>query len=178
MKTKQEYRQEYRAIRRLGIDEALRQSTSARIIEQLRERIRPQGLNIGCYMAMADEPDILPLVLQWQSEANVYLPRVEGEEEMNFYRFTSLDSLTQEGRYQIFEPRGEDEPIEPSLLDIIIVPAVAFDSAGYRLGRGKGYYDRYLAKTQARRIGTTLSLMTIDTLPHDPWDLPMDEVLR
>lgn len=177
MKTKWDYRREYKAIRSQGIDEHLRLYTSARIIECLSQGVNPQGLNIGGYMALTDEPDLLPLFQHWQSIANVYLPRVEGDEEMNFYPFMGIDSLTQAGKYQIFEPNGKDDPIDPSMLDVIIIPAIAFDRQLYRLGRGKGYYDRYLAKTQARRIGVTLSLMRVDSLPRDQWDIPMHEVV-
>ena len=56
--------------------------------------------------------------------------------------------------------------------------SLAFDREGYRLGRGKGYYDRYLSRCpHASRIGVTFALRPIACLPHDPWDLPVEAVL-
>ena len=59
-----------------------------------------------------------------------------------------------------------------------MVPALCFDKKGYRLGRGKGYYDRFLALCpQAYKIGVTIGMMSVEELPGDPWDLPMHEVI-
>lgn len=176
--TKQDYRRIYKSLVRSELSAQHRSRVSLLVAEAVQALIRLEHRHIGLYMAMHDEPDLEPLLLDLATKHRVYLPRVEGERDMNFYAFEQLDTLERAGKYQILEPTTLDAPIEPSLLDLIIVPAMAFDSLGFRLGRGKGYYDRYLAQTQAKTIGVSLGLMHIDQLPRDPWDLPMDEVVR
>ena len=107
---------------------------------------------------------------------SVYLPRVLGEEEMAFYPFVSWDSLERSRSFGLYEPTLDHKAVAPEQLDLLIIPALAFDSEGYRLGRGKGYYDRYLAQTKARRIGVSFGLLRPRHLPTEPWDLPMDRV--
>lgn len=83
------------------------------------------------------------------------------------------------GHYGILEP----DPALPQLLaeniDLLLVPAVAIDRGGYRLGYGGGYYDRLRADPcwrQIPTIGIVFDFAYVDSLPIDPWDLPLDAV--
>jgi 5-formyltetrahydrofolate cyclo-ligase len=83
------------------------------------------------------------------------------------------------GSYDILEPRPELPPLLPGNIDLILVPAVAIDRDGYRLGYGGGYYDRLRANPLWRKIptiGIVFDFAYVDTLPIDPWDLPVDAV--
>jgi len=79
------------------------------------------------------------------------------------------------GPFGILQPRPTAPPVEP---DVILVPLIAVDGRGTRLGRGKGHYDRVLAPLRrkgARLIGVGWALQRIgDEIPRDPWDVPMD----
>jgi 5-formyltetrahydrofolate cyclo-ligase len=80
------------------------------------------------------------------------------------------DNATRHGAYQINEPIGT----ELCIPDIIITPLLAVDRQGYRLGYGKGYYDRYFAAhPHAMRIGLGFELQYCDTLPHERHDIPL-----
>ena len=69
--------------------------------------------------------------------------------------------------------------IDPCLIDVIVVPAVAYDRAGNRLGMGAGYYDRFIPQAlQAVRIGAIWSTQMIDQVPCDPYDKPVHYLLR
>jgi 5-formyltetrahydrofolate cyclo-ligase len=59
----------------------------------------------------------------------------------------------------------------------VIVPGLAFDREGYRLGRGGGYYDRYLIGKTCRKIGLCRPELLVDRLPRDEWDIPVDLVM-
>ena len=98
---------------------------------------------------------------------------------MDFFAFAGWQELEQSGSFGIYEPRHKaDGAVDPATLDLLVIPALAYDQAGYRLGRGKGYYDRYLSRCpHASRIGVTFALRPIACLPHDPWDLPVEAVL-
>jgi 5-formyltetrahydrofolate cyclo-ligase len=64
------------------------------------------------------------------------------------------------------------------LPSVILVPGVAFDRSGGRLGRGAGYYDRVLAQLAgAVRVGIAADLQVLDRVPRDPWDIPMDYIV-
>jgi 5-formyltetrahydrofolate cyclo-ligase len=83
------------------------------------------------------------------------------------------------GSYGILEPPPELPLLSPSDIDLILVPAVAIDRDGYRLGYGGGYYDRLRADPLWRKIptiGIIFDFAYIERLPIDPWDLPVDKV--
>ena len=80
------------------------------------------------------------------------------------------------GAYRILEP-VEVKEIEPRKIDIILVPGIAFDKRGYRIGYGKGYYDRFLKRSKALRIGLCMDFQIVDNIPHKEWDIPMGIVI-
>ena len=104
-----------------------------------------------------------------ESGKEVYFPRVNGE-SLSFHRVDRLDQL-QPGRFGIPEPRSDSFSVEPEKLDLVIVPGVAFDSGGRRLGYGKGYYDRYLPKVPSRkRIALAFGIQIVEFTPAGEGD--------
>ncbi|HVL79221.1 MAG TPA: 5-formyltetrahydrofolate cyclo-ligase [Sphingomicrobium sp.] len=90
------------------------------------------------------------------------------------FRFRAGDPL-EPGPFGIMQPARRHPPVEP---DLVLVPLIAVDREGTRLGRGKGHYDRALArlrKSGARLIGVGWVLQLLDQpIPTDPWDIPLD----
>jgi 5-formyltetrahydrofolate cyclo-ligase len=83
------------------------------------------------------------------------------------------------GSYGILEPYPDTPLLDPEQIDLILVPAVAIDRYGYRLGYGGGYYDRLRADPRWRKIptiGIVFDFAYVDRLPIEPWDLPLDAV--
>ena len=83
------------------------------------------------------------------------------------------------GKYNILEPAPESPRLTPDLVDLILVPAVAIDARGYRLGYGGGYYDRLRSDPVWRRIptiGIVFDFSYVEMLPTEAWDLPLDRV--
>ncbi|MFI3296526.1 MAG: 5-formyltetrahydrofolate cyclo-ligase [bacterium] len=79
------------------------------------------------------------------------------------------------GKYNIDEPMAEPYDGE---IDLVIVPGVAFDADGNRLGRGKGFYDRFLINyPNAYKIGVGFEFQLVDEIPTEPFDIKMDEVI-
>ena len=79
--------------------------------------------------------------------------------------------------YHIQEPIGKIFE-DYSTIDVIIVPGVAFDNQGNRLGRGKGYYDRFLKKIPAtKKIGICFDFQMIEQIPTEKNDIPMDDII-
>lgn len=88
--------------------------------------------------------------------------------------------LSRRGRFGVPEPEDRTaRPVDPGALDLVVVPGLAFDRAGRRLGRGKGYFDRFLARVPARvpRVGLAFSFQILDGLPSEPHDQPVGAVV-
>ena len=75
----------------------------------------------------------------------------------------------------ISEPRG-GEILPADGIDLLLVPALAFDRAGFRLGRGGGYYDRFLAASRGVKLGLAYTPFVFDALPRQAHDLPVDAI--
>lgn len=101
-------------------------------------------------------------------------PRVEGVGVMRFL-YPQAHADWEEGPYGIVQPRSHCPALSP---DVVIVPLVAFDRMGHRLGQGGGYYDRALAAVpKAFRLGIGWSVQEVDAVPIDPWDVPLHAII-
>ena len=82
------------------------------------------------------------------------------------------------GHWGILEPPRAGEAISPDTLDVVVVPGIAFDGAGQRVGYGGGYYDRFLPRAdRAWKIGVCYDLQLVDSLPYAPHDVPVDVIV-
>lgn len=77
------------------------------------------------------------------------------------------------------EPAGDARAVMPFEIDAVVVPGVAFTKDGARMGRGKGFYDKYLSKNEFRalKIGVCFKEQVLDGLPVEPHDVKMDVVI-
>lgn len=128
--------------------------------------------SVLCYWPLADEVQIEPLIDKYWQTKQFYLPVVHGD-VMEIRLFQGRDHM-RTGAFGILEPVGEACEGD---VDLVLVPGVAFDLQGHRLGRGRGYYDRFLPSTQARKIGVAFRLQIVDAVPYDEWDVVMDEII-
>jgi len=116
----------------------------------------------------------------WDTSKRVAVPLCERQSHnMIASEITSFDDLC-EGSYSIGEPKKECvRYVDARLLDIIIVPAIAYDKRGYRIGYGGGYYDRFLSslKDHAITIGIAFDMQIVDEIPVEPFDVPVDMVI-
>lgn len=80
------------------------------------------------------------------------------------------------GSFQIEEPTGNDLT-DVDDIELMVIPAVAFDRKGNRLGRGKGFYDRLLKTSRATKIGVGYEFQLLDSIPCEPHDVAMDMVI-
>ncbi len=129
------------------------------------------------FYGVGDEPDTAPLLDELVGRGKrVCLPRCLPRREMEARAVTGRADLTGR-RYGIPEP-GEHCPlVDREALDVILVPHLCCDRAGYRLGHGGGYYDRYLAGFQGFTAALCPADRLVDVLPRDEYDLPVDLVL-
>ena len=108
----------------------------------------------------------------------IYVPRCDTKQRVLRPCLLTEGSVLKEGPYHTLEPQTKaDLPLEE--LDLTIVPALAFDKSRNRLGRGKGYYDRFLkmVSTHTRSIGLAFDFQILPTLPVEQNDVPVNKVL-
>ncbi|MDF0551544.1 5-formyltetrahydrofolate cyclo-ligase [Kamptonema sp. UHCC 0994] len=130
-----------------------------------------QAQTILAYFTYRQEPDLTPLFTipkKWG------FPRCSGN-QLSWHNWTPGDNL-QTGKFGILEPYPDSPILEPSAVDLILVPAVACDTQGYRLGYGGGYYDRMLSLPEwasKPAIGIIFEFACLAELPIDSWDRPL-----
>ena len=136
-----------------------------------------QAYTILLYSALPDEVQTQSLLDELtEAGKTVLLPKVVSSEDMELRRYTGVSSL-QPGAYGIMEPVGA-RFTDYAAIDVAVVPGMAFDTQGHRLGRGKGYYDRFLAKLPGvYKIGLCFSWQLVDEVPSEANDITMDEVI-
>ena len=143
-----------------------------------------QARSVGLYVAVRRETDASLLADEaWRTGKDVYLPYTVPAATgiMHLLPCLSGQALVK-NHYGIPEPTPETCPPSPEngwVPEVIIVPGVAFDREGHRLGSGGGYYDRLFAKKSMQdviRIGLAYAFQVVDTLPADVWDAPMHAI--
>lgn len=129
------------------------------------------------YYSLPDEVDTHEAVtLLAQQGKTILLPVVTGDSTMILRRYSGPDDLRQ-GAFGIMEPAG-DIFSDYKAIDLAIVPGMAFDAQGHRLGRGRGYYDRFLPLLpHAYKLGLCFDFQKVEHVPNDANDIRMDEVL-
>jgi 5-formyltetrahydrofolate cyclo-ligase len=133
-----------------------------------------QAKDIYCYKNFNQEVDTsLILNRACLEKKNVYLPRVEGR-DMNFYKILSEKEL-KKGYFGILEPVGGI--LNTSYTGLMILPGLAFDFNGNRLGYGKGFYDRYLKKGNFIKVGLAYDFQVVDELEVKEHDQKMDVIV-
>lgn len=125
------------------------------------------------YHSLPDELFTHDFLRKWGARKHFYLPRVNG---VNLEILPYEESRLELGSFHIEEPTGNDT-VDPSEIELVVVPAVAYDRRGNRLGRGKGFYDRLLRNTRATKIGVGYDLQLVDEIPVEPHDVGVDIII-
>ena len=129
--------------------------------------------NILMYHSLPDELSTIKFLKKWHDRKRFFLPRVNG---VNLDILPYEETRLELGSFHIEEPTGEDV-VDVDDIELMVIPAVAFDRKGNRLGRGKGFYDRLLSTSKATKIGVGYEFQLFDSLPSEPHDVAMDMVI-
>ena len=177
--TKEELRRSVRRLKQQYTPAQL-EELSLPVIARLRPRL-VEAQTILAYYSLPDEVCTRQLIDELIAEGKtVLLPKVLDAGRMELRRYTGPHDLT-EGAYGIMEPVGEPFT-DYALIDIALIPGMAFDAAGHRLGRGRGYYDRFLNSQWSMvngqwLIGLCFDFQKVPVLPSDDHDIPVDIVI-
>jgi len=145
---------------------------SSRLVRQLGSwPLWSAARTVCAFAALRGEPDALD---PWPDDKRVALPRVAADELVFHWVASRMELLP--GKFGILEPSAEASHAGNEF-DLILVPGLAFDLRGGRLGRGKGFYDRFLAEARGLRAGVCFDDQIVDGVPSEPHDLRMDFVV-
>lgn len=159
---------------RTMLDSVERESAATQVFERLEKTAAfLMAEHILMYHSLPDELSTKTFLRKWGEKKHFYLPRVNG---VNLDILPYDESRLELGAFHIEEPTG-DNVVSSDILELIVVPAVAFDRRGNRLGRGKGFYDRLLNSVRATKIGVGYEFQLYDELPTEEHDIPMDIVI-
>lgn len=126
------------------------------------------------YVGVGDELETSAIIKGYlEKGTRVCIPKICGD-EMVAVELTSVSQL-RVGEFSI--PTADGEEVSPETIDLCLIPGVAFDALGGRLGRGKGFYDKFLKNTEAEKVGLCFREQVVDRVPMNEFDVKMDRVL-
>lgn len=170
---KKELRAEIKALKKQHTREQLLAQSEVILakLEQHPDFVKAERVML--YSALPDEVQTQAFLEKWHLKKIIILPTVVGDDIIPVEYGKDTDFAV--GDFNILEP--QNEPYMGGF-DLIVVPGVAFDRQGNRLGRGKGYYDRFLCQhLEVKRIGICFDFQFVDEVPSESFDIKMDEVI-
>lgn len=151
------------------------QALSAEILAHLEANsVFKEAQTLLLYHSLKDEVQTHSFIEKWSGKKRIVLPVVVGE-VLELRRYTGPDDLVI-GPYGIAEPVGEPFT-DYTMIDLAVVPGVAFDVEGHRLGRGKGYYDKLLPHIPASKLGICFPFQLVEEVPAEAFDICMDAII-
>ncbi len=177
MREKSQIRNEIKIRKRQFTESQLKELSLAIIDKLLKHPKIKNARTILMYYSLPDEVYTHTAIMQLANEGKeILLPAVINNFEMVLRKYTPNEDM-QDGAFNIKEPMGE-EYTEMDKIDVAVIPAIAYDSTKNRIGRGKGYYDRFLKKNpKIYKIGICFDFQKFVQLPTDSNDIPVDEVI-
>lgn len=164
----------------MALSDEQKSEQSARVVEAVEAIVRErQPQVLALFWPLADEVDVRALF--GLKGCKIVLPRIVNDADdiaqMEFFEYSASELAR--GTYGIMEPQSA-EACRAGEIDMMVVPGVAFTAAGERMGRGKGYYDRYLSREGFRAycVGVCYDCQLHDAIPTEPHDRYMDEIIR
>lgn len=169
---KQQLRQRCRALRR-ELGEEHRQRASRSICEHLAAwEFLQRAETVAAYLPMKAEVDLRPLLEQF-SHKRWLLPRIVPEEEhrMDFHRYDPARLVLHP--FGMAEPAADLPVVAAADIELVLVPGLAYDRQGWRLGYGGGYYDRFLSRFEGISVGVAYQALLLPSVPHSGYDVPV-----
>ena len=131
---------------------------------------------IGIYYSLGDEVSTLSLInYSINIGKEVCVPKVVDKNKMEFYQIGNNSNL-EKSNFNVLEPTS-GSIVDPLTIDLMIVPGIVFSKTNYRVGYGMGYYDKYLVKTHAYKIGLSFRETYIEEVEHNDNDIKLDMVI-
>lgn len=178
MKEKSALRKDYKEIRRFSSPAAKDEADKLIFTKLINSESYINAKTVLIYVSVDSEVDTYRIINHaLANNKTVAVPFCRGK-SMEFYKIKSVDDLTM-GDFNIPTVNPEETVIiTPDKTTLCIVPALAFDESGVRLGYGGGYYDRYLSSSDCSTVGLTYSKCTVTKLPSEKHDIRVDYIIN
>lgn len=132
-----------------------------------------EAQTILLYWSMPDELPTHNFIVKWSKRKQILLPVVK-DDDMLIKPFLNKEELKR-STYGVWEPDSQKEYMNK--IDLVIVPGIAFDKHKSRLGRGKGYYDRFFLNKGIIKIGVGFDFQLLETIPTQQFDIKMNKII-
>ena len=167
--SKEEWRRWARAVRRSGVPERVSRMVTDEIVSWLDSPDVPPGL-VVIYLPLPDEVDVVAVTTGTDRGCAVTRTPQSGPLTLH-----PASAPRERHRYGFEQPVAGAPEVDPGDVGVVLVPGLAFDHSGGRLGRGGGYYDRFLPTVppNAARVGIAVAHLVVEAVPTDPHDVPV-----
>lgn len=180
----EQLRQQIITARQALTSEQCSNATNKISIQLFALNIFQQSKKIACYLNFRNEVGTETIIKKiWELKKLCYLPIITKDKSLLYSAYNEMTPLV-ENQYSLLEPKLENNIIDTSLLDLVIVPLVAFDKKCTRIGWGQGHYDRCFnfLQTSSRPnkpylVGIAYELQKKNHLKRESWDIPLDAVI-
>jgi len=175
-----ELRKKYRYIRsKIKNKDKLSHAVTKKVINK---EIYVKSNVIAIYVSMSDEVDTTDIIMHALKSGKIVCVPIIKDTIMNFYKIDSFEELVNKNNFGVKEPvKNINKLINPSSIDLMILPGICFDLENNRLGFGKGYYDKYLNNEDVTcyKLGICYNeqLIIDDLIGFDVFDIKMDMVI-
>ena len=171
---KKELRKKF-IIERNNLSEDYRNNASAEILSKLENnKIFMSAGKIFIFVGFGSEVPTLPFINKWINKKQIFVPKID-DKIMKLVHITSIEDLAP-GHFGVLEPTSCNYYTDR--IDLVITPSIVFDKNGYRLGYGKGYYDKYFATNKYKdSIGLSYDKLLQEKVPTDKYDKKVDIII-
>ena len=175
--TKKQLRHDLLSQRRQIPNQIWQQKSQALCDRILDWQIFQEAKNILAFTSFRQEPDLNSLWQRFPDKNWGFSRCVDKDLIWHQVAIADFQSNMRSGAFGILEPRHDLPLMDLANIDLILIPAVACDRKGYRLGYGGGFYDRWLPDSTGFKAGIIFEDFYIDVIPSDIWDVPLDAIV-
>lgn len=171
--------------KRNNIDVTEKENMDKKILDRFYDsKYYKEAKHIFVYISYGSEINTKEIITKaFKDNKKIYVPRTEFKTRlMDAVEIKSLDNLIKSS-YGALEPSKEEPYVDPNKLDLIVVPGLAFDRNGGRMGYGAGFYDRYFKKiskeniSKVTKLALTYDFQVLDKVPMSEQDVPVDYII-
>jgi 5-formyltetrahydrofolate cyclo-ligase len=161
--------------KRRSLNHNLKEKFDKLIQKKLENSIEwKKAKNILIYISHIHEVNTINLIKSWSKEKNFIIPKTNKKKLiLTLHEFKSFEDLIL-GNYNILEPKKNSKIVKPKKIDLAIIPGIAFDLNGNRIGYGKAYYDYLMPYLSCLKIGLAYSVQIVDNIPAEKHDQKID----